>query len=260
MSESVLEIKNLHAGIEGKEIINGLSLSIHRGEVHAVMGPNGAGKSTLSNVLMGHPKYEVFKGKVMFLGKNLLELEPDERAKAGLFLSFQYPFEVQGLAFTKFLHAAFKATHPKENISILQFRKELLKKLEELRMKEEFANRELNVGFSGGEKKRAEILQLMMLKPKLAILDETDSGLDIDSLKLVSEAINKLRGNEFSAMVITHYNRILKYLKPDFVHVLVEGKIVASGKQELADRLDEKGYRELLKELGVEEKVVVVEG
>ena len=242
MQTPLLEIKNLHATVAGKEILKGLSLTILPGEVHAIMGPNGAGKSTLSNVLMGHPKYEVTQGTILFKGRNLAELPPDQRAKAGLFLSFQYPFEIQGLPFIRFLHAAHKARFPGKNEGILEFSRRLSGKAKQLGMKDELVKRELNVGFSGGEKKRAEILQLMMLEPALAILDETDSGLDIDSLKLVAETVNGLRTPESSALVITHYKRILSYLKPDRVHVLVDGKIVASGDAGFADQLEAKGY------------------
>lgn len=240
--ETILEIKDLHAQVEGKKILNGVDLEVKMGEVHAIMGPNGSGKSTLASVLMGHPKYEITQGSILFGGKELNDMPADERARLGLFLSFQYPFEIQGLGFSKFLYQAYKATHPNEKISILEFNKKVQEKISELEMKSDFAKRELNVGFSGGEKKRAEILQLLLLKPKLAILDETDSGLDIDSLKIVSKAVEQLRSPEFSSIVITHYKRILNYLKPDFVHVLVDGKIVESGSFELAGHLEEKGY------------------
>src|SRR3989344_5389683 len=244
--EPVLEITGLRAEIEGKEILKGIDILVNKGEVHAIMGPNGSGKSTLASVLMGHPKYNATSGTIKFMGKELKELSADERARLGLFLSFQYPFEIQGLSFSKFLFQAFKALHPSENISVLEFNKRIAQTLQELKMEAGFSKRELNVGFSGGEKKRAEILQLLLLKPKMAVLDETDSGLDIDSLKIVSQAVQKLRGPEFSAVVITHYKRILNYLKPDFVHVLVDGKIVESGTFELAGHLEEKGYSWLL--------------
>ncbi|MCR4335768.1 MAG: Fe-S cluster assembly ATPase SufC [archaeon] len=246
-----LKIENLHANIGTKEILKGINLSVSQGEVHAIMGPNGSGKSTLSNVIMGNPKYKVSKGKISFNKKNLAELRPDEIAKLGLFLSFQYPFEIQGLSFSKFLHAAYKNQHPLEAMSIMKFRKLLAETAHQLEIKSDFIDRELNVGFSGGEKKRAEILQMLVLKPKIAILDETDSGLDIDSLKLVSEAVNDSRSKEFGAIVITHYKRILNYLKPDFVHVMHDGKIIKSGGIELAEELEEKGYSEILKKSGV---------
>jgi len=259
MAEKILEVKDLHVKVEGKEILKGVNLAINQGEVHALMGPNGAGKSTLSNVLMGHPKYEVTRGSIRFLDNDLLEMGSSERAVAGMFLSFQHPFEVQGLGFTKFLYAAYKATHPKEKATLFKFKKIMKEKLEMLQMDPKFGDRELNVGFSGGEKKRAEILQMAVLNPKLALLDETDSGLDIDSLKLVSQAVNKMKGPGFSALVITHYNRILEYLKPDFVHVFVDGRIVSSGTKELADRLEQKGYKALLKELGVKGELTAME-
>lgn len=240
--EKILEINGLHAEIEGKEILSGVDLTVNKGEVHAIMGPNGSGKSTLASILMGHPKYNVTGGTIRFGGKELNGMSADERAKLGLFLSFQYPFEIQGLSFSKFLFQAFKALHPEKNTGILEFNRMVSEVLAELKMDAGFSKRELNVGFSGGEKKRAEIMQLLLLKPRMAVLDETDSGLDIDSLKIVSSAVQKLRGPEFSAVVITHYKRILNYLSPDFVHVLVNGKIVESGSFELAGHLEEKGY------------------
>ncbi|MBI4045015.1 MAG: Fe-S cluster assembly ATPase SufC [Candidatus Diapherotrites archaeon] len=248
----MLEITDLHASIDGKEILRGINLAVSKGEVHAIMGPNGSGKSTLASILMGHPKFEVTRGSIRFMGRELNGLSADERARLGLFLSFQYPFEIAGLGFTKFLFQSYKAVHPKEKTSLLEFNKKIQETLSELKIDPAFAKRELNVGFSGGEKKRAEIAQLMLLKPKLAVLDETDSGLDIDSLRVVSEAVEKLRNPEFSAVVITHYKRILNYLKPDFVHVLVDGKIAESGSFELAGHLEEKGYSWLA------EKVVAV--
>jgi Fe-S cluster assembly ATP-binding protein len=252
---SLLEVSDLHCRIGEKEILRGIDLTVNKGEVHAIMGPNGSGKSTLSSVLLGHPKFEVTKGKIHFQGKDLADLDTDERARLGLFLSFQYPFEVQGLGFSKFLFAAYKARFPGKKMSPLDFQKLLAEKSAVLHMPPEFTRRELNVGFSGGEKKRAEILQMMVLEPALAILDETDSGLDIDSLKLVAEAVHKLRSPESSAVVITHYKRILNYLKPDFVHVLFEGRIVASGDMSLADELESNGYKNLLKRQGIEAQV-----
>ncbi|MDO8624547.1 MAG: Fe-S cluster assembly ATPase SufC [Candidatus Diapherotrites archaeon] len=243
---SLLKVSNLHCTIEGKEILKGIDLEINKGEVHAIMGPNGSGKSTLSNVLLGHPKFVVTEGSVSFNGVDLLALDTDERARMGLFLSFQYPFEVQGLGFSKFVYQAYKARFPDQKSSVLDFQKLLAQRARELRIPPEFTKRELNVGFSGGEKKRAEILQMLMLQPELAILDETDSGLDIDSLKLVAESVNKLRAPDFSAVVITHYKRILNYLKPDFVHVLYEGKIVASGGMSMADDLEAHGYKNMM--------------
>ncbi len=253
---TALEIIDLHASVEGKEILKGINLRIEKGEIHAIMGPNGSGKSTLSNIIMGHPKYEVTQGKIFFNDKNVLGMTPDERGRTGLFLSFQYPFEIQGLGFTRFLLAAFKARFPEKEINPLDLQKLLKEKAELLHFKSEMIRRELNVGFSGGEKKRAEILQMLVLQPSMALLDETDSGLDIDSLKLVSDAVNSMRSKEFSALIVTHYKRILNYLKPDFVHVLCNGKIIASGDKTLADKLEEKGYKEFLIEQGIEEKVV----
>jgi len=250
--EQGLVVTNLHAGIESKEILKGFGITVKPGEVHAIMGPNGSGKSTFASVLMGHPKFEVTDGRMHFNGSDLLELSPDARARLGLFLSFQYPFEVAGLSVAKFLFAAYKARFPEEKILPLLFQQKLKALLSELRMDPSFSGRDLNVGFSGGEKKRAEILQLKLLRPRLAVLDETDSGLDIDSLKLVAESVNALRSPDFSAIVITHYKRILNYLKPDFVHVIYDGCVVASGGHELADRLESQGYHALLKENGIE--------
>ena len=242
MKEKILEIRNLHASIEGKQILNGVNLTINKGEIHALMGPNGSGKSTLSNIIMGHPKYNVSKGEILFNGENILELKPTDRAKKGLFLSFQYPLEIPGVKVSSFLWTAYRAQHPETKMTLLEFHRMLKEKQKVLSLSDEFSARDLNVGFSGGEKKRAEILQLLVLQPPMAILDETDSGLDIDSLKLVANAIDDLRGPEFSSLIITHYKRILNYVKPDFVHVLVDGKITMSGGHELAEQLEEKGY------------------
>lgn len=248
MVTKLLEIKNLHVSVEGKSILKGLDLTINKGEVHSIMGPNGSGKSTLANVILGHPKYEVTKGTISFEGKNFLSLSPEERAKAGAFLSFQHPLEIPGLSFRTFLRSAHTAKNPKAKISLVQFNLLLEEKMKQLEMNPSYADRDLNTGFSGGEKKRAEMLQMLILNPKLAILDETDSGLDIDSLRIVCTAVNSLRGKEFSALVITHYKRILSHLKPDFVHVLLNGKIVASGDSSFADKLEEKGYTWLAEE------------
>jgi len=254
-----LEIRDLHVSVEGKEIIKGVDLVVKKGEVHAVMGPNGSGKSTLALTIMGHPKYEVTRGEVRFKGRNILELEPDERAKLGLFLAFQYPFEISGVPLSRFLIQALKAHRgggdngdSKPKIAFGEFRKLLKEKLKLLRLDESFATRYLNEGFSGGEKKRAEILQMLVLQPEMAILDETDSGLDIDSVKIVAEAVNSLRGPQFGCLAITHYQRILNYLKPDFVHVMVDGRLVKSGGPELAYELEAKGYDWILEELGYE--------
>ncbi|MEM4261888.1 MAG: Fe-S cluster assembly ATPase SufC [Candidatus Diapherotrites archaeon] len=246
--KTTLEIKELTAGIQGKQIINNLNLKVSQGEIHAIMGPNGTGKSTLANIIMGNPKYEIISGDILVNGKSILGLEPNERAKIGLFMSFQYPIEIPGLTFSKFLYAAYKAQNPLNTESIIKFREKLKETAEKLEMKSDFIDRELNVGFSGGEKKRAEILQMMILKPKIAILDETDSGLDIDSLKLVSHYIEKMRSPEFGAIVITHYKRLLNHLKPDKVHVMAHGKIIKSGDISLAEELEEKGYAAIVKE------------
>lgn len=246
---ATLEIRNLHARVEGKDelILRGVNLIIHQGEVHALMGPNGSGKSTLANVLMGNPAYEITEGEVYFDGQNLLELEPDERSRMGIFLAFQYPVAVPGVTLANFLrhaiNARMKAKDPdSKGISIPDFRRLMKEKMDKLHIDHSFAGRYLNDGFSGGEKKRAEILQMAVLEPKLAILDETDSGLDIDALRIVAEGVNTLRGPELGVLVITHYQRILNYIKPQYVHVMFEGQIVESGGAELALRLEEEGY------------------
>jgi Fe-S cluster assembly ATP-binding protein len=244
---SEIEIRNLHAGIDGKAILNGVDLTVSQGEVHALMGPNGTGKSTLAYVLMGHPKYEVTEGEVIFNGENILELEPDERSRMGLFLAFQYPVAIPGVSVANFLRTAVnarrKADDPEDKgIPIPEFRNMLKEKMDLLKMDHAFAGRYLNEGFSGGEKKRAEILQMAALRPEIAILDETDSGLDIDALRVVSDGVNALRGADLGVLVITHYQRILNYIKPDFVHIMLGGKIVESGGPELALTLEEQGY------------------
>lgn len=244
--ETILEIKNLRAGIEGKEILKGVDLNIEKGKIHAIMGPNGSGKSTLSLVLMGHPKYEVKKGSVLFEGKNVLEMNTTERAKSGIFLGFQYPSEVQGIKMTTFLRNSSNALNGKGTVSILKFKESLKKKMEKLKIDEKMASRSLNEGFSGGEKKRSEILQMSVLQPKLAVLDEPDSGLDIDALKLVAEQINEAAKQGTSVVLITHYERILQYVKPDYVHVFMGGKVMLSGGKELAQELEKKGYELLL--------------
>jgi Fe-S cluster assembly ATP-binding protein len=241
----LLEIKDLYAGIEGKEILKGLSLNINRGEVHAIMGPNGSGKSTLSKVLAGHPQYEVMKGEVIYEGKNLLELEPDERAREGIFMAFQYPVEVPGVSNSQFLRLAYneKMKHfGQEELDPLEFNDYLKERAKIVEMSSDFFKRSVNEGFSGGEKKRNEILQMAVLEPKLAILDETDSGLDIDALRIVAEGVNKLRSSENAIILVTHYQRLLNYIEPDFVHVLANGRIAQSGGKELALTLEEKGY------------------
>ena len=244
---SQLEIRNLHVSIEGKEILKGLDLTIEKGKVHAIMGPNGTGKSTLAYTLMGHPSYEVTEGEVFFKGQNILELDPDERSRLGLFLAFQYPVAIPGVTVANFLRTAINARRRAENpedkgIPIPEFRKMLKEKMTMLKVDQSFAGRYLNDGFSGGEKKRAEILQLATLQPEIAILDETDSGLDIDALRIVSEGVNTLLSKDLGVLVITHYQRLLNYIKPDYVHILLDGRIVESGDAELALHLEEKGY------------------
>lgn len=245
MSEIV--IKNLYAGIDGNEILRGVDLTVNQGEVHALMGPNGTGKSTLAYVLMGHPKYKVTEGEVIFKGVNLLDLKPDERARMGLFLAFQYPVAIPGVSVANFLRTAVnarrKADHPEDKgIPIPEFRTMLKAKMDLLKMDHAFAGRYLNDGFSGGEKKKAEILQMAALEPEIAILDETDSGLDIDALRIVSDGVNALRGEDLGVLVITHYQRVLNYIKPDYVHIMLDGRIVESGGPELALTLEEQGY------------------
>ena len=244
---SELSIRNLHVSIEDKEILKGVDLTVNQGEVHALMGPNGTGKSTLAYALMGHPSYTVTDGEVWFKGQNVLELEPDERSRQGIFLAFQYPVAIPGVSVANFLRSAInarrKAANPEDKgISIPEFRRLLKERMDLLKMDHSFAGRYLNEGFSGGEKKRAEILQMAALKPEIAILDETDSGLDIDALRIVSEGVNALRGDDLGALVITHYQRILNYIKPDVVHIMLGGRVVESGGPDLALHLEEHGY------------------
>ena len=244
---SELEIRNLHAGIEGREILKGVNLTVRQGEVHALMGPNGTGKSTLSYTLMGHPNYEVTEGEVWFKGQNILELEPDERAHLGVFLAFQYPVAIPGVSVANFLRSPINAKGKSVNaedkgIPVPEFRRMLKDTMDMLKMDHNFAGRYLNDGFSGGEKKRAEVLQMAALRPEIAIMDETDSGLDIDALRIVSEGVNTLRGPELGVLVITHYQRILNYIKPDYVHIMLDGRIVESGGADLALHLEEHGY------------------
>ncbi|ATN59995.1 TPA: Fe-S cluster assembly ATPase SufC [Staphylococcus aureus] len=248
---STLEIKDLHVSIEDKEILKGVNLTINTDEIHAIMGPNGTGKSTLSSAIMGHPSYEVTKGEVLLDGVNILELEVDERAKAGLFLAMQYPSEITGVTNADFMRSAINAKREEgQEINLMQFIKKLDKNMDFLDIDKDMAQRYLNEGFSGGEKKRNEILQLMMLEPKFAILDEIDSGLDIDALKVVSKGINQMRGENFGALMITHYQRLLNYITPDKVHVMYAGKVVKSGGPELAQRLEEEGYEWVKEEFG----------
>lgn len=240
-----LVIKDLHVNVDGKEIVKGVNLEIKENEIVALMGPNGSGKSTLANVIMGNPKYQVTKGKIFYKDKNVLDLKVHERAKLGLFLSFQYPQEIPGVTVSNFLRTAYNSLNGKK-ISVLDFKKLLEEKMNLLKMDESFASRYLNEGFSGGEKKRMEILQLAVLNPSLAICDETDSGIDISSLKIVANGINKIKTNEKSILLITHYNRILQYIKPDRVYLMINGKIVKEGKAELADELEEHGYEKFI--------------
>lgn len=241
----MLEIKNLHANIDGKEILKGVNLTIPTGEIHAIMGPNGSGKSTLSNVITGHPAYEVTQGSITYNGKDLLEMEPDERAHAGILMSFQYPVEIPGVTMVNFLRTALnarRAAQEQQPLSASEFLKLIREKQKIVEMASEFSSRHVNVGFSGGEKKRNEIFQMLVLQPTLAVLDETDSGLDVDALRIVAQGINTMRSKDFSAIIITHYQRLLELAKPDYVHVLLGGKIVKSGGPDLALELDEKGY------------------
>ena len=241
----MLEVHNLHATINGNEILRGIDLKINRGEVHAVMGPNGSGKSTLAKILAGHPSYKVTEGGVVYEGKNLLEMEPDARAKEGLFMAFQYPVEVPGVSNAQFLRMAYNEKRKyagEEELDPLEFKDLLAERAKIVEMDASFMNRSVNEGFSGGEKKRNEILQMAVLEPKLAILDETDSGLDIDALRVVSAGVNQLRTKDNAIVLVTHYQRLLNYIVPDFVHVLYKGRIVRSGGKELALELEEKGY------------------
>ncbi|KGL46718.1 Fe-S cluster assembly ATPase SufC [Listeria sp. SHR_NRA_18] len=250
---STLKIQDLHVEIEGKEILKGVNLEISTGEIHAIMGPNGTGKSTLSSAIMGHPKYEVTSGTIELDGENVLEMEVDERARAGLFLAMQYPSEISGVTNAEFMRAAINSRREEgKEIPLMQYIRKLDEKMAILEMDEEMAERYLNEGFSGGEKKRNEILQLLMIEPTIAILDEIDSGLDIDALKVVSKGINEMRGEGFGCLIITHYQRLLNYIEPDFVHVMMQGKVVKSGGSELAKRLEGEGYDWIKQELGIE--------
>ncbi|MFN2543262.1 MAG: Fe-S cluster assembly ATPase SufC [Actinomycetota bacterium] len=253
MDTATLEIRDLHATVEGKEILKGIDLTVRQGEIHALMGPNGSGKSTLANVLMGRPGYEVTSGTISFKGENVLDLTPDQRAQRGLFLAFQYPTEVPGVSVVNFLRTAYKALKGEE-ISALAFRKHMKEKMDLLGVEDEMVRRYVNQGFSGGEKKRNEVLQLAVLEPEIAILDETDSGLDIDSLREVATGISQLAGPDLGVLVITHYQRILNYITPDRVHVMMGGRIVKSGGPELAHELEAKGYEGIKPEMGVEER------
>jgi Fe-S cluster assembly ATP-binding protein len=257
MGASKLTIKDLEVAIEGKQILKGVNLEVKGGEIHAIMGPNGTGKSTLSSAIMGHPKYEVIGGSIELDGNDVLEMEVDERAQAGLFLAMQYPSEISGVTNADFLRSAMNARREEgDEISLMKFIRTLDKNMEFLEMDPAMAQRYLNEGFSGGEKKRNEILQMMMIQPKIAILDEIDSGLDIDALKVVSKGVNEMRGEEFGCLIITHYQRLLNYITPDFIHVMMNGRIVKSGGPELAQRLEAEGYDWIKKELGIEDETV----
>lgn len=248
---NLLNIENLHANVEGTEILKGLNLQVNKGEVHAIMGPNGSGKSTLASVLVGNPKFEVTEGSVTYEGKNLLDLEPEERAWAGLFLSFQYPVEIPGVSMTNFIRQAITETRKYRGLAPLsatEFLKLMKEKRELVELDKSLANRAVNEGFSGGEKKRNEIFQMAMLNPTLSILDETDSGLDIDALRVVATGVQKLRSSENATIVITHYQRLLDYIKPDIVHVLYKGRIIKTEGPELALELEERGYDWLIKD------------
>ncbi|HME18788.1 MAG TPA: Fe-S cluster assembly ATPase SufC [Nitrososphaerales archaeon] len=252
-----LEIRDLHASVEGKEILKGVNLKVRQGETHALMGPNGSGKSTLAYTLMGHPKYHVSSGDVLIGGESIIGLTPDKRVKKGLFLAFQYPVSVQGVSMFSFLRAAYNAAHttdPKEPPTIFDFKEAVAEKMKMLSMDDSFLTRYLNEGFSGGEKKRAEILQMALMQPKFSVLDETDSGLDIDALRIVAEGINKVSGPQTGTLLITHYQRILKYVKPQYVHVMYQGRIIESGGEDLSRLLEEKGYT-WIKGYGGEEAV-----
>lgn len=254
-----LHINDLYVSVEGKEILKGFELRVRQGEIHALMGPNASGKSTLSYTIMGHPRYKVEKGDVLLNGESILKLSPDERAREGLFLAFQYPLEIPGVSLANFLRITYnnmrQADKPKdmnaEVVSVFKFKEILKEKLKLLKMDESFANRYLNEGFSGGEKKKCEILQMAVLRPKIAVLDETDSGLDIDALKTVAKGINTLMGPDMGLLFITHYQRVLRYVKPNYVHILLDGRIAKSGKEELALELEEKGYDWIKKELSI---------
>src|SRR5690625_4456369 len=258
MAGSTLEIKDLHVEIEGKEILKGVNLTVKGGEFHAIMGPNGTGKSTLASAIMGHPNYEVTKGSILMDGEDVLEMEVDERAKAGLFLGMQYPSEISGVTTSDFLRSAINAHREEgDEIPLMKFIKEMDKAMDLLDIDPNMAQRYLNEGFSGGEKKRNEILQMMMIKPDFAILDEIDSGLDIDALKIVADGVNKLREEKsLGCLVITHYQRLLNYIEPDHVHVIMQGRIVKSGGPELAKRLEAEGYEWVKEELGIEDETV----
>ncbi|MGZ7862214.1 Fe-S cluster assembly ATPase SufC (plasmid) [Ligilactobacillus salivarius] len=254
---SVLEVKDLHVTVEGKEILKGVNLKMSTGEIHAIMGPNGTGKSTLSSTIMGDPAYKITKGDILLNGKSIIDLPVDERARMGLFLAMQYPQEIPGVTNAEFVKSAINARRPKDDpIPLMDFIKRLDETLETLDMSEEMADRYLNEGFSGGEKKRNEIMQMMMIRPEFAILDEIDSGLDIDALKVVSRGVNQMRGDNFGSLIITHYQRLLNYIVPDYVHVMMDGQLVKTGGPDLAIRLEKEGYAKLRDKLGLDIKLV----
>jgi Fe-S cluster assembly ATP-binding protein len=260
MPENLLHIEDLHVEVEGREILKGLNLSLDKGQIHAIMGPNGSGKSTLAYVLTGRPGYEVTRGKILYKGEDIMHLGPDERARAGIFLAFQYPTEVPGVSVVNFLRTAYNAIHPDDEKSAMKFRMYLQEKIDLLEIPSELVDRYVNQGFSGGEKKRNEILQMAVLRPELAIMDETDSGLDIDALKHVSAGVNKLAGPDVGIVLITHYQRLLNYIRPETVHVLMGGRIAKSGGFELAEQLEAEGYAGIASDLGLSrEEVAEVE-
>ena len=256
MSEKLLEIEDLHVEIEGNQILRGLNLSMDKGEIHAIMGPNGSGKSTLAYVLTGRPGYEVTAGKIFYKGEDIMGLAPDERAQRGIFLAFQYPTEVPGVSVVNFMRTAYNAIHADQPKSAMAFRMYLQEKIDLLEIPSELVDRYVNQGFSGGEKKRNEVLQMAVLTPELAIMDETDSGLDIDALKHVSAGVNKLATPDVGIMLITHYQRLLNYIRPDVVHVLMHGQVVKSGGFELAERLEAEGYAGLAREFGLSQEAI----
>ena len=257
MTKPSLSVKDLHVNIEDKEILKGLNIDVKGGEIHAIMGPNGTGKSTLASSLMGHPNYEVTKGEASIDGKDLFEMEVDERAQAGLYLAMQYPSEISGVTNADFIRSAMNSRREEgDEISLMKFIRKMDQEMGKLEIDQSFQHRYLNEGFSGGEKKRNEILQLLMLEPRIAILDEIDSGLDIDALQVVAKGVNSLRSENFGCLIITHYQRLLDFVEPDFVHVMMQGRIVKSGGPELAKKLEEKGYEWIKEELGIEDERV----
>jgi Fe-S cluster assembly ATP-binding protein len=258
MADPILVVRDLHASVEDKPILRGIDLEIPKGQVHAIMGPNGSGKSTLAQVLMGHPSYAVTQGTIHFKGQDVTELAPDERARLGMFLAFQYPIEIPGVSVSNFLRTAMNAVRG-EDVPVREFMSQLRAQLDLVGLDQSFGRRNLNEGFSGGEKKRAEILQLALLKPELAILDETDSGLDIDGVRIVAEAVNKLKSPDIGFCIITHYTRILNFVSPDVVHILLGGRVVKSGGRDLADHLEDVGYDEVKKEFGYDSDEAEVE-